>query len=797
MHSKESMSASVSPVGKDAKGRRLSKAGSRSRSNTLTSTTSSFDSPEASISSGESQGRPFSHEDYVPVAAPSHEQRPNAKSFFARGGRMLKRQGSKFSLLTLSEETSDTSDKTWIEKADPFRGRSKSASARGSTARKTISHPFDFQHVVHTGREEFEKLEKAERKQVEMHPTSYSTSLKSPTYPSYTQTHFDDFSSESLIMNERPKTSGGDQVLASPTTPPRPPPMPRTTTFSGESYAHFRMSRSIENFSRPAPRSPQSPISPPSRRSSRNAFTFSEIDRVTTTKTQGSPVVSPTLPHALVGHAVSTVDDSARVMKNKPLPPLQTELVVLPEEAEATEGISPRDTSNERTSDPISRSSLKSSQFFSPKFSFPEQNMGSRRLTGPSRRISSIEEDPIPMPETHCRENALDDEEISIGIFKPVHEDSWEDDIDYCYEHAAEADCEFEWGRQSSDLTRDRANTGESPCGSTGTVGPYASHLQQALSPNMSDTLPQSARTASTNSDILTPRRAEEDRRQHQPAIYNPEHMGEEGIDIYDELVPTSDDKIFHMYSQVDRSLPALSMSSHGSRSSMSKYNSQESMMLSRAASIVRTHRSSNSAGSLPELVHSMTSLKDAAEGHDPRGSIIMLPRSTSASKLSLMRTPSLTSGTNSVTAASSLREQTSADEIRLESYGDPASPPLSGPKVIPSGVIPETEDEEAIEALPTDALGKMIPPPSTSASVAHHPTSHSHSVSESIPSTKYSDPTPFQNQSQSFASRMRANSAAATRPRRPSTRASYSLFPSAAAALKTPPPNVEMGGFF
>ena len=29
--------------------------------------------------------------------------------------------------------------------------------------------------------------------------------------------------------------------------------------------------------------------------------------------------------------------------------------------------------------------------------------------------------------------------------------DNWEDDIDYCYEDAAEADCAFDWDRMSRD----------------------------------------------------------------------------------------------------------------------------------------------------------------------------------------------------------------------------------------------------------------------------------------------------------------------------------------------------------
>lgn len=36
-----------------------------------------------------------------------------------------------------------------------------------------------------------------------------------------------------------------------------------------------------------------------------------------------------------------------------------------------------------------------------------------------------------------------------------VERESWEDDIDYCYEHEAEADCDFAWDRPSLDISRD------------------------------------------------------------------------------------------------------------------------------------------------------------------------------------------------------------------------------------------------------------------------------------------------------------------------------------------------------
>ncbi|KAI0526657.1 hypothetical protein F5B22DRAFT_170157 [Xylaria bambusicola] len=54
--------------------------------------------------------------------------------------------------------------------------------------------------------------------------------------------------------------------------------------------------------------------------------------------------------------------------------------------------------------------------------------------------------------------------------------DNWEDDIDYCYEHAAEADCDFAWERLSCDLEREEYLSND----------PIISHRVQASLDNFS-----------------------------------------------------------------------------------------------------------------------------------------------------------------------------------------------------------------------------------------------------------------------------------------------------------------------
>jgi hypothetical protein len=91
---------------------------------------------------------------------------------------------------------------------------------------------------------------------------------------------------------------------------------------------------------------------------------------------------------------------------------------------------------------------------------------------------------------------------------------------------------------------------------------------------------------------------------------------------MYEELLAGTEqnDPRFPFYSHPDEAAQIQSVSPRSSGSPISKCNSQESIILSRTASVVRKHRSSNSTTSLPELIHSIPSIashedvKSAAE---------------------------------------------------------------------------------------------------------------------------------------------------------------------------------------
>ena len=118
--------------------KRLSVFGGRSRSNTATSATSSYQSPATSMTSTDISSRRSSQDGRVPLnpAIPFHE-RPDsvAKSLLSRGSRILRRQGSKFSLassLTLDEDEENERERYKVEVAELFQ-RGQKARSKSNT----------------------------------------------------------------------------------------------------------------------------------------------------------------------------------------------------------------------------------------------------------------------------------------------------------------------------------------------------------------------------------------------------------------------------------------------------------------------------------------------------------------------------------------------------------------------------------------------------------------------------------------------------------------------------------------
>lgn len=100
---------------------------------------------------------------------------------------------------------------------------------------------------------------------------------------------------------------------------------------------------------------------------------------------------------------------------------------------------------------------------------------------------------------------------------EPLRRDSWEAVIDYCYEHEAEADCDYDWHRPSLDLdaeptvmvtrSEDGCTLSSRPTSDLPALSPSSPHLSSGSTPEaITPTIPSSAKSP-TRANFSLPRR--------------------------------------------------------------------------------------------------------------------------------------------------------------------------------------------------------------------------------------------------------------------------------------------------
>jgi RNA polymerase-associated protein CTR9 len=218
---------------------------------------------------------------------------------------------------------------------------------------------------------------------------------------------------------------------------------------------------------------------------------------------------------------------------------------------------------------------------------------------------------------------------------RPTYEtiyESWDADIDYCYEHAAESNSNFDWARKSLDEPRhDQVEVSvtvppDSPLNGVleDQVRPSVHHLSTSTLPTL-DLDPSPSRSLPSASFAATPSTAFEgelpvaprDGDYFQPVSSSmfPSTLGKHMTQdtLYDEYLAADaeSDRHFSFCSQGVIRPMEHPVSPRSSFSPISKCNSEESLILSRAASIVRKHRSSVSTASVPDLVHSLANSRE------------------------------------------------------------------------------------------------------------------------------------------------------------------------------------------
>ena len=584
---------------------------------------------------------------------------------------------------------------------------------------------------------------------------------------------------QSRALHSEP-TSPARRDLISPLSPVKP-----TQQEPAHSPSHH-YPQSTDYFPQPGPasyrdRSATSPIPPPLRSSSRAALPDYDheapLEEPTRTKAGLSESVyfpEKQLPtdtshectdYSAVPHAVTTPDNSALTLKSPPFRVPGAELADVPEEEDDERG----------TATSTSRPSTAGSGLRHTK-SFPSIRSNSQSWSRSPRKAKTRDSGSQYSPSEECLSQSdmilplvgEPDNDIPIRPRFSRHislkaqgfDACWEDDIDYCYEHAAEADCEFDWDRVSLKDSEEPTNSG-----ATSVLEGYQ-HFYQAPSPGeiSSQYLPRletSMREPSISSadsakssfssfagpttpsyPLPSPRPYGLPAKTSAPTSIN-YPLSPQILTYKDSSSMLREDAYennnFNKHDLEDP-LPLHSLrfdphisrddSPRSSRSPISKCNSQESFMISRSSSF-RYPRSTDSIGSLPDLVHS----KSSRDGLNiTREQVVELAATLKASETFLdqqQNTPS------------NLRPKTSqslAKEVARQSMLQ---------KAASFGSFNEEEEHEAEEVV-------VLPP------VAHHERSQSAAVPQPAGPT--------------HAQRKRSVTSAAAATK---SRASYSLFPS------------------
>ncbi|KAF2446402.1 hypothetical protein P171DRAFT_442783 [Karstenula rhodostoma CBS 690.94] len=539
------------------------------------------------------------------------------------------------------------------------------AESSAQTLKSLISSPFGFQHLTHTNRQHFAALEEATENELAVGFSAVRASQaprRNLNGIKAQDLHSSDGSEEDLAGTERRSTSAMEL---------RPPPdfidhviESQEPAASPESSMRpsLRQTRSVESFSRPGVnarthRHTQS-ANPPPRGSSRlPAANHDAQDTVTMRTNRQSGVwdnVAPLSPTRIggllpsmaeepdyVGHALTTPDDSAIHPFTPPFSPALEDVAEEPERF-----VSPRAAPLPPNKSPKSpRSPSHASFSFSQRS--PVAKSHARRDSHVLPKQLNIQNAIGPVAPTP---EALASPGLSrkYPIKKPpnarrksnkwrVIEESWEDDIDYIYDNALEAECELDWDGNNQD--RDRAlgqqahrqatatpskpSAGPSPVFEDEpplTPGLFAGNFRASLlvptMHNVPELEPRSAVSSSTTSvqtpsDYFNPQGpfGEAGRFSFAPSILGSAECKEQipREDMYDNLVADYEgcDKHFPLL-EPTRSVASSTLSSHARTSKCSSYDS--SLMSSGHGSGSWTsgiRRSVGSAGSLPELVHS------------------------------------------------------------------------------------------------------------------------------------------------------------------------------------------------
>ncbi|KAK1640337.1 hypothetical protein BDP81DRAFT_312517 [Colletotrichum phormii] len=357
-----------------------------------------------------------------------------------------------------------------------------------------ISGPYNFQHVTHTKKDHLPDLQRGSRAEL----VSEFSAIRAGQRPTTGQLkgidvedlHFSNFSSEALHTQQdnamTSETQPEIEEVVSPTLPGSPVPVPPPRS-SSRIMKHCTVSEdslaTIDMF----PERPQtsSGFHLPGTLEAPIEFTESTISE------EAEPFEDPRF-----SHAITTPDDAAWPLTASSTVSYEMALPDVPEEEE--QFVLSRQSGASLAS---TRSSLRGSQ------SVPALRPSVPQTPEDEfRRPSSGASDTLGSFDMLAAQNALKEALEVDGPASVSHRASWEDDIDYCYEHEAEADCDYAWDRPSLDIARE--DSVETSFDNDGIfVAPLSAGLKPASTMGHSDipALSPASQTSVNGHEAITP----------------------------------------------------------------------------------------------------------------------------------------------------------------------------------------------------------------------------------------------------------------------------------------------------
>ncbi|KAJ4988701.1 hypothetical protein SVAN01_05834 [Stagonosporopsis vannaccii] len=646
---------------KAASGRRTSVFNMRSRSNTAAST-SSFTMPH-------NHADMAAYDQASPSSPPSLRHTPSYSRLDTAGARRSMFRGKMSKRLSESigsgVDIEDNQDADAGRKRASFLRKRKGVneSEAYNDLKNRISSPFDFQHLTHTDRHQVAELEQAlgSEKGAAWAQRAGQVSA-SRARGADSSRHM---STENLMASE--------PMWGDVTTPRSPPQSPTQRDWqqaefqnsSSTARPELRLTRSVESFSQPgmnlrAHRHSSSVIAPPRTsslipasaihniaeegsvvqvsntspaiRSKRQSGIWDTFTLPIAPQSDQLPGIEEDSDSAFVGNALTTPDDSAIQALTPPFSPSLEDVAEEPERF-----VSPRPAPQPpRLKTPTSPKS-----FFTDSFSFNNQRSsglrarprGNSRASPKSSNLnasfirptsqisetlvspSSTRGSPVPKPSITRRKS---------NTWRGI-EESWEEDVDYIYEHALEAECDNDWDCVSEDedfVDPHRALTRaiyeeRPPVPQASQPGRYSAsnkpafQLQMPFSslraPPGNDSVSDLGTTSTTSASTLQTPFHETEGFVLSPSLLLPQDYKEAAEASYEDILKEYDGSGCHFpIIDVDDSTTS---STRSSRVRFSRRSSYDSSLVSSAQSSglwsSPVRRSASSAGSVPELVHS------------------------------------------------------------------------------------------------------------------------------------------------------------------------------------------------